>query len=163
MPLPTPPTRNPSAAAGRAASPAGWALLLGYAGLIPFVAAAMALWLLPEGSTGSALAGPALSGYAAVIVSFLGGIHWGVALRQPAPPAGLLAWGVVPSLVAWVALLLPLPWALALLGAMLLLCWAVDWAVYPRYALTRWLPLRLRLSAVAALSCFVGAAGALRG
>ena len=44
-----------------------------------------------------------MSAYAALIVSFLGGIHWGLAFRHTEPPLALLAWGVVPSLVAWVA------------------------------------------------------------
>jgi hypothetical protein len=43
---------------------------------------------------------------------------------------------------------------------MLAVCYAVDRRVYPLHGLTRWLTLRFRLSAVAALSCFLGAAGA---
>jgi Protein of unknown function (DUF3429) len=37
--------------------------------------------------------------YAAVILSFMGGVHWGLALQQ-APSASFAA-SVVPSLVAW--------------------------------------------------------------
>jgi len=46
------------------------------------------------------------------------------------------------------------------LGAVLLLCYAVDRRLYPPLGLSRWLVLRFLLSAVAALSCFLGAAGA---
>jgi hypothetical protein len=42
----------------------------------------------------------------------------------------------------------------------LLLCYAVDRKRYPELGLSAWLTLRFRLSAVAALSCFV-AAGAV--
>ena len=60
------------------------ALRLGYAGLLPFVAGAGLVWLVrPEVHPYVALA---LSGYAAVILSFLGGIHWGLAMREPTPP-----------------------------------------------------------------------------
>ena len=56
------------------------ALWLGYAGLIPFVAGAALAWLLqPEWRPFTTAA---LSAYAAVIVSFLGGIHWGIGFRD---------------------------------------------------------------------------------
>jgi len=42
---------------------------------------------------------------------------------------------------------------------MLLVCYAVDRRIYPTQGLSHWLTLRFRLSAVAALSCFLGAAG----
>jgi hypothetical protein len=48
---------------------------------------------------------------------------------------------------------------LVLLGAMLLVCYAVDRRLYAAQGLGAWLTLRFRLSAVAALSCFIGAAG----
>ena len=101
----------------------------------------------------------ALAGYAAVIVSFLGGIHWGVALRQTAPAASLFIWGVLPSLVAWLAVMMPASAGLVVQGVMLVACYAVDRRVYPQQGLAHWLTLRFRLSAVAALSCFLGAAG----
>ena len=51
---------------------------LGYAGLIPFVLLALFMWIV------SAEAHPfvaiALSAYGATIASFLGGIHWGMAI-----------------------------------------------------------------------------------
>lgn len=134
---------------------------LGYAGLLPFVGGAGLVWLVPV--TGEpeayAFAAQALAAYAALIASFLGGIHWGVALRLPVPPTALVLWGVTPSLLAWVAVLMPPHAGLVLLGALLLACYAVDRRVYPAHGLAPWLTLRFRLSVVAALSCFLGAAG----
>lgn len=105
------------------------------------------------------VAAVALAAYAAVIVSFLGGIHWGLAMRQqPRADTGLLAWGVVPSLLAWPALLLPPAASLGLLGASLLLCYAVDRRLYPPQGMTAWLGLRAQLTAVASLSCWAAAA-----
>ncbi len=133
------------------------ALRLGYAGLLPFVAGAVLVWLVrPEVHPYVALA---LSGYAAVILSFLGGIHWGLAMREPAPPLPWLVWGVVPSLVAWLAMLMPANAALVVFGLALLGCYAVDRRLYPKQGVAHWLTLRFRLSAVAAACCFVGAAG----
>ncbi len=133
------------------------ALRLGYAGLLPFVAGAVLVWLVrPEAHPYVALA---LSGYAAVIVSFLGGIHWGLAMRQPSPPLPWLVWGVVPSLVAWLAVLMPASAGLVVFGLALLACYAVDRRLYPAQGVAHWLSLRFRLSVVAAVCCFVGAAG----
>jgi hypothetical protein len=132
---------------------------LGYAGLVPFVAGAVLVWGLAEPAAVRVLSAQALAAYAALIASFLGGVHWGAAMRQAAPPPTWLAWGVTPSLLAWPALLLPPGPGLALLAALLVLCWLVDRRLYPAQDLARWLPLRLRLSAVAAVSCAVAAAG----
>lgn len=139
------------------------ALRLGYAGLIPFVGGALLVWLVqpdaqpPEAHPFVVLS---LSAYAAVIISFLGGIHWGLAMRHSEPPAALLWWGVVPSLVAWVAVMMPPEGGLVIQGLMLLACYAVDRRLYPGQGAAPWLVLRFRLSAVAAFSCFIGAAGA---
>jgi len=150
---------------------------LGYAGLLPFVGLAALLWLLPPDL--QAWVAIAQAGYAALIASFMGGVHWGMGWRaahttttgnhSPAgaqPSTDMLAqrshflWGVVPSLLAWPGLLMPafagLPW----LGFVLVLCYLADRTLYPRAGLGHWLTLRFRLTAVAALSCFIGA-GAL--
>ena len=142
-------------------SPSLWARRLGYGGLIPFVGLAVALWLVPPG--GWSLAGVALLGYGATISSFLGAIHWGLVMREgPAQPVPSLLWGVVPSLLGWVALLLGHAPGLLLIAALIWACFAVDRVLYPRYQLHAWLPLRLRLTLVASTSCLVGAAALLQ-
>ena len=130
---------------------------LGLGGLLPFIGGAALVWLV--NAEAHPYATLALSAYAAVIVSFLGGIHWGLAFRLNPPPAVLLAWGVVPSLVAWVAVMMPPSAGLVIHGVMLLVCYAVDRRIYPQFGAAHWLTLRFRLSTVAALSCFIGAAG----
>lgn len=130
---------------------------LGYAGLVPFVLLTALMWLvntelLPFVSI-------ALGGYAAVIVSFLGGVHWGVGfMKGEIAPRFHFIWGVVPSLLAWLALMLPAYAALPLLGLVLVACCAVDYKTYPPAGLKQWLPMRLRLTVVATLSCVLGAA-----
>ena len=139
------------------AQPGEVAQRLGYAGLLPFVAGALLVWLVRADV--HAYAALALSIYAALILSFLGGMHWGLAMRQAQPSTVALVWGVVPSLVAWPAALMPPDAGLALLGLMFIVCYAVDRRLYPAQGVAGWLTLRFRLSAVAALACFLGAAG----
>jgi hypothetical protein len=127
---------------------------LGYGGLIPFVVGAALVWLIqPQWRSFTAAA---LSAYAAVIVSFLGGIHWGIGFRDGTPR--LFLWGVVPPLVAATALMLSPGHGLLIHGLMLLSCYAVDRRVYPAHGLRAWLSLRWRLSLVAAIACFVASA-----
>jgi Protein of unknown function (DUF3429) len=93
------------------------ALVLGLGGVIPFVACAMAAISgirLPFIDHASA----ALIAYGAVILSFLGGVRWGFALRmEPVAQQRMLVLSVIPSLLAWGALLLAPRAGLALLAA----------------------------------------------
>ena len=122
---------------------------LGWSGLLPFVGGALAVAVAPPAWHDTALR--ALVAYGAVIVSFLGGIHWGSATG--AAHDGARLWGVVPSLLAWPLLVLPSS-RLALIGvaASLALCWAVDRARFPAMGLSALLSLRTLLSGVVIVS-----------
>ncbi len=126
--------------------------------MLPFVAGALLVWLVRDDA--HPYVALALSAYAGVIVSFLGGIHWGLAMRSTQPSGGQFAWGIVPSLLAWLGVLMPPSAGLVIHGATLVLCYAVDRRVYPAHGAAHWLTLRFRLSAVAASCCFIAAAGA---
>jgi hypothetical protein len=144
-----------------ARAPSYWARILGFGGLIPFVALALASWLAPVNLRAEVLR--ALMAYAATIASFVGALHWGAAMHRADPNATpLLIWGVVPSLVAWLALLAPSDKGVLVIATMLVVCFVVDRAVYPRLGLSAWLPMRLRLTAIAALSCFAAALSAVQ-
>jgi steroid 5-alpha reductase family enzyme len=130
---------------------------LGYAGLIPFVFLAALMWLVDPGLL--PFVSIALVGYAAVIASFLGGVHWGIGFTKgTAAPRIHFVWGVMPSLLAWLALLMPADTALLALTLVVVICYGVDSKLYRQAGLARWLPMRLRLTAVAAASCLLGAA-----
>lgn len=144
---------------------------LGHGGLIPFVGLAVLLWLV-RGEPQS-WAAMAMAAYAALIVSFLGGVHWGIGWKagqferdHRQTPRALHAqrhhflWGFVPPLLAWPGVLMPAFAGLAWLGFVLMLSYLADRTLYRRAGLQHWLTLRFRLSAVAALSCLIGA-GAL--
>jgi hypothetical protein len=134
--------------------PSTLAWALGLAGLLPFLAGAALQWFTPPGWR--MLAALALLTYGAVIVSFLGGIHWGLAMRAGQAPSARLVWGVIPSLLGWLGILLDSPWGQAVLVLSLLVCYAVDRASYRALGLQAWLPLRAVLTTVASLSVAVG-------
>src|SRR3954466_14506557 len=86
------------------------AILLSIVGLIPFVACGLAA-LGPDPATSSRMLS-ALIAYAAVTLAFAGGVHWGLELQSRQHDTFVqrarLGLGVVPPLVGWIALLLPL-------------------------------------------------------
>ena len=101
-----------------------------------------------------------LATYAATILSFLGGIRWGAALREP--DGGLVAtdyiFGVTPQLFGWGALFLPDPWRFALLGLGLLVLGPIDRNLVARGLAPPWFGrLRTVLSLGAGAALFVAA------
>lgn len=123
------------------------ASLLGLAGALPFVALALVLWWLSEPRGQWAL--QALIAYGAVILSFLGGIHWGLALRDAPEDGHAFVISVIPSLLAWTALLLPHTFALSLLAV----CFVGQLALDLRLHVARWFRLlRVALTVVACTS-----------
>ena len=84
------------------------AILLGLAGLLPFVLCSLGvLSLSSDGSTRSLLA---LVAYGATVLAFLGGVHWGFALDESGMASeraqrARFGLGVVPSLIGWAAML----------------------------------------------------------
>ena len=143
-----------------ATDPAPASRLLGYAGLLPFAAGAALALFGPPPWRGTALT--ALAAYGAVILSFLGAVHWGLALRAPAGEASA-AWprlglGVLPALVGWVALLLPMRFGLALLAAAVMIAALVETAAARRGLVPdSYLGLRWPLSVGAAACLLLGA------
>ncbi|RTL33217.1 MAG: DUF3429 domain-containing protein [Burkholderiales bacterium] len=134
---------------------------LAYAGLLPFVVGAALVWLFGDGKHAEQhyWVTLALSAYAALIISFLGGIHWGMAFVSSSTAPSALVWGISASLLGWLGALLSPYGGLALHGAVLIACYVIDRRVYPQLGAADWLTLRFRLTAVASLSCFLAAAG----
>ena len=130
---------------------------LAYLGLLPFVGGALLAWLLsrPEDLDHHAFVMDALSTYAATVISFLGALHWGFAMLRG---QGRFGWAVLPSLLAWLAALMPAYAGLIVHGLLLLGCYAYDRAHYPQLGLQPWLTLRFRCTLGASLCCFLAAA-----
>ncbi|MEM8749829.1 MAG: DUF3429 domain-containing protein [Pseudomonadota bacterium] len=94
------------------------AWLLSLAGIIPFAFLSLTLVLMENSNPAYAILIDGLKTYAAVILSFLGGIRWGNALHSLSDEGAgtTFAISVVPSLVGWFSLLLPLPYVFAVLA-----------------------------------------------
>lgn len=133
---------------------------LGWLGLLPFLAGAAGAWLLDEPRRGAALF--MLAAYAALILSFLGAVHWGLAIANSTrDPTRTLCASVLPALIGWVALSLPaggalLISALGFVGVHVLDLRAVAAAHAPRWYLRLRTPLTL-----AVLLCLVTALAAI--
>jgi hypothetical protein len=86
------------------------AILLSLLGLIPFIACGLAALGPDPGTAARMMSG--LIAYAAVTLAFSGGVHWGFELQSRQQDAFIerarLGLAVVPALVGWIALLLPL-------------------------------------------------------
>ncbi|MCU0837192.1 MAG: DUF3429 domain-containing protein [Rhodospirillales bacterium] len=142
------------------------AAALGVAGALPFIAGAVVMGMAERPWPLGAPA-PILIAYGAVILSFLGGTIWGLTTAAAAgdplamDSGRLFAVSVVPSLVAWGALLLaPVP-ALLLLAAafasqLLVDRWVDRLGLVPPW----WLRLRLLLSAIVIASLIAAAVAA---
>lgn len=109
---------------------------LGYGGLLPFVGLALALLADPGHGL---LWQQALLAYGAVILSFVGALHWAFAMLlpglTPAQAQGRYVWSVVPALLAWPAVLLPPGAAVPLLVAGFVAHYLQDRALAARAAL----------------------------
>lgn len=138
-------------------------VVLGFGGLIPFVAGAIGMAL---GGQAELQAANALPVYAAVILSFLAGGRWTAELviHADAPRGGVLLLAVLIALAGWIAVPmqvwnrpgLPIDlelagWAVLIAGFVIQYLWdraAIREAVLPDW----YLPLRLLLTSGAVLS-----------
>ncbi len=129
---------------------------MGFAGTIPFVALTLLLWLVEEDL--HPFISIALVAYGAVIASFLGGIHWGIAfIKHSEHQRFHLIWGITLSLLSWLAVLLPAFSGLPFLGFLIITAYLVDRKSYQYAGLKALLTLRFRLTVVASISCFIAA------
>lgn len=144
------------------------ALILGFGGLIPFIAGPIGLAI---GGPAALQAANALPVYAAVIVSFLAGGRWAgeLVLQGDAPRTGVLTLSILIALSAWIGVIIQvwnrpgLPFNAELAGWMILIAgflvqylWdrsAIRGATFPAW----YAPLRLILTLGAVLSLLAAA------
>ncbi|MCX7890905.1 MAG: DUF3429 domain-containing protein [Burkholderiales bacterium] len=135
-------------------------LMLGAGGLIPFLAGAAALWLAPPDA--KAVVREWLAAYGVVILAFVGALHWGIVAQVRQAPAASVwvaaGWGVVPALVAWVALAIDPATTLVVLAGMFALQLAMDRWLARNFPVAGWfLRLRAGLTAVVVAALAAGA------
>ena len=129
---------------------------LAYAGGLPFIFLAILLWLVDEEL--HPFVSIALAAYGAVIVSFLGGIHWGIAfIKSTEYQRQHLIWGISLSLLSWLAVLMPAFSGLPFLGFLLIASYLIDRKFYPHAGIKHWLTLRFRLTLISSIACFIAA------
>lgn len=136
------------------------AKLLGFGGVIPFVAGAVGTIFFPDPLP----IARALQLYGSSILSFLGAVHWGVALRTSIETGVTvrivrdLVYGVTPALMAWGSSLTQPSDGLYLLAGSFGVAYVYD---VIRFGAGSEIPswyrqLRLPLSIFAITSCFIG-------
>jgi len=129
--------------------------VLGYAGLVPFIAGP--LWLTVSPHTAPLWLDQAWLLYAAMIAAFMAGTFWGLALIVSGNPAGLLGMGfsAVLMLLSWGTAMLPFSWALpALAGVFILLVLAELWRERVLDPMSSYFRLRVVLT-LGVLGCIV--------
>ncbi len=131
---------------------------LGYGGLLPFLALTPASLLDHHHG---AVWSDALYAYGAIILSFIGALHWGLAMSLPElterQRSACFAWSVVPALIAWPAVLFSPPLAAPLLVFGFIAHYLQDRRLARQATLPGWyLPLRLRLTSVAVICLVAG-------
>jgi hypothetical protein len=127
----------------------------GYGGLLPFVALALAC-VLDDAAPWRF----ALLSYGALILSFVGALHWGCAIASSVLSERqrnvCFAWSIVPALLAWATFFLTPGAASMLLAAGFGAHYLQDRQLARHAGLPAWyLPLRLRLTVVASLCLLV--------
>ncbi len=131
------------------------ARLLGYAGLVPFIVFSAGAWTtLPVLQNAHFF----LLTYAAIILSFMGAVHWGIAMTGSAATAKLqLGSSVLPALLGWLALLIPMLYGYLLLAACFVALLMADRLASCNGLLPDWyLPMRIILTTVVIL-CLLAA------
>jgi hypothetical protein len=134
---------------------------LAYGGLLPFIALAI---LQGADSARASWWLAALVGYGAVILSFVGALHWGIAMTALTLDARqrrvAFGWSVLPALIAWGAIVLSGRGAALMLLSGFVLHWIQDIRLSGPAGLPAWyLPLRVRLTAVACMCLLWAAVG----
>lgn len=124
--------------------------LLGYLGLIPFISST---GLLILNQHHSAIWQHFLLTYGAVILSFVGALHWSFAMLlglSTGQQRGLFIWSIIPSLAAWVSLSISAFQGFILLTLFFGIALLRDKQLHEYVDLPNWyLPLRINLTVVA--------------
>ncbi|MHA6719585.1 DUF3429 domain-containing protein [Sphingomonas sp. RS6] len=125
------------------------ARLLGYAGLLPLIAATIVSLAIADWRWAMLTGGFA---YSALIFSFLGGLWWGQGVARVGAPRWIWGVAVMPSLIGWGLMIAErsgwqLEMAMRVLGVAILMSPAVDFMLAGQWPMPRgWMALRLQLS-----------------
>lgn len=137
------------------------AMVLGAAGALPFLALSVFSPFIDGSLRGHATV--ALTAYGAVILSFLGGIHWGLAIAaipkrsEEGRLFRRLGCSVAPALIGWIAFLMPPTVSLSVLAVAFIAVLYLDVTASRNGEAPDWYPrLRVPLTVVVVLSLTSG-------
>ena len=100
------------------------AKLMGFGGLVPFAGCAVLMYSGSPSANIVALFANAV--YGAVILSFVGAVHWGLTMREDRSPYWYI-WSVIPAIMGWLSIvLLDIKISLLTLAIAFTLAWSVD-------------------------------------
>ncbi len=124
--------------------------LLGYLGLLPIVISTALIFFDHHHSM---VWRNLLVSYAALILSFLGALHWAFSMEMKdlsvKKRSAMMVWSVMPSLIAWIALLIPQIYGMLVLSGCFVLAFWMDANLAKSAHLPTWyIPLRFRLTFV---------------
>ena len=124
--------------------------ILGYSGLIPFITFSIGSWLPSPYHSYSVTI---LISYAAIILSFMGAIHWGAAMANKEKTHNrYYLTSIIPALAAWLSLLVPEIFSLFILLTGFALLISYDIAVEKSQDFPAWyIPMRIRLTIIVLL------------
>lgn len=134
--------------------------LLGYLGLIPFIVSSLLVWV-PEYHH---YAVQSLTIYATVIVTFIGGMHWGLAMQAFKTSSdhddqflrNQFIFSVVPSLVAWLTVVVAQSYSLIILAICFVSFWYLEKSIFSKTLENWYTKLRNHLTVVATLFIVIG-------
>lgn len=136
---------------------------LSYGGLIPFIAALFGFFLLDDPIRSFSL--KAFITYAAVIIGFVGAVHWGFLLKAGdiANKKSLLSLSVLPGLIGWSALLVNQQLALIIFALLYPLVFIYEKLTTLKNILPDWyMPMRVKLTCCVTLMVLVMMLGQYR-
>lgn len=128
-----------------------WALSL--AGILPFIVPVFWLYFANEDRALVMRAHLYMVAYGAIILSFLGGIRWGIAINDSR--TNHLIGSVVPSLIAWACLLAPTPYQLPALTFGFCAQWFWDYRSTKQGSLPSWFGHMRSFISLCVISLFV--------
>ena len=135
---------------------------VGYLGLIPFIASSLFIWS-PQYHQ---FALQSLSIYAAVILTFIGSVHWGIAMQHIGKTNKQnsnmqFVFSIIPSLFAWIVILFFETYALIILALGFVTFWWFEKSNYQDVLPAWYSKLRMHLTMIATLSIMIGWFGTL--
>lgn len=131
-----------------------WARLLGAAGLLPFII--LVVMALDGRAVNAIPVTESLRQYAALILAFLGGMHWGLGMTHE--QSWRFGWSLLSVVMAWAGLVLPIEAGLLLtVSGFLLGLWVDLYSPWPEWF--KRLRQVLTFCAVLALLCLLSIQG----